>query len=113
VATFDPDLGSLVQFKDGRKEFMRNKTQILILQNYELIKQRMLTANAPDPLAPTNKNKAVMDAKLSGYGFLAGAANQKKRKREEMELTGRFMYKFKEGHSKNFRRELTFDYFLA
>ena len=25
---------------------------------------------------------------------------------------GRFMYKFKEGHSKNFKRELTFDFFL-
>lgn len=25
---------------------------------------------------------------------------------------GKFMYKFKEGHSKNFKRELTFDFFL-
>jgi len=54
-----------------------------------------------------------MDAKLSGYGFLAGAQNPKKRKREEIETAGRFMYKFKEGHSKNFRRELNFAYFLV
>jgi len=27
--------------------------------------------------------------------------------------TAKFTYKFKEGHSKNFKRELTFDYFLT
>lgn len=111
AAVFEPDLGALVQFEGGRKEFMRAKTQILILQNYEQVRQRMLTAGDPADGQPSNKNKAVMDAKLSGYGFLAGP--QKKRKREEMEVAGRFMYKFKEGHSKNFRRELCFDYFLA
>jgi len=64
------------------------------------------------------KQQAVIDAKLSGYGFLAGVVqqqnlnNQKKRKREEISETGKFIYKFKEGHSKNFKRELTFDYFL-
>jgi hypothetical protein len=59
--------------------------------------------------------KAIMDAKLSGYGFLAGiqqAKNQKKRKFDQISQTGRFTYKYKEGHSKNFKRELTFDYFL-
>lgn len=129
MALFEPDISSLVTFKDGRIEYMRNKTQVLILQNYESIKQRMLTSAtglSGDPLrAQTlqkNKQQAVMDAKLSGYGFLAGViqqANQKKRKREEISgadtavgQTGRFIYKFKEGHSKNFKRELTFDYFL-
>jgi hypothetical protein len=38
VASFEPDIGSLVTFKNGRNEFMRNKTQILVLQNYELVK---------------------------------------------------------------------------
>ncbi len=125
VAQFEPDITSLVSFKGGRVEFMRNKTQILILQNYESIKQRMLTgAQVSDPFAAKSlkagPKQAIMDAKLSGYGFLAGVIsqqqqnNQKKRKREEFEsATGRFMYKFKEGHSKNFKRELTFDYFLA
>lgn len=28
-------------------------------------------------------------------------------------LQGRFRYKFQEGHSKNFKRELHFDWFLA
>lgn len=28
---FDPDISSLVQFKGGRQEYLRNKTQILIL----------------------------------------------------------------------------------
>lgn len=41
----------------------------------------------------------------------------KKRKRNEMsgeekQSGGKFAYKFKEGHSKNFRRELAFDFFL-
>jgi molybdopterin synthase catalytic subunit len=43
IASFDPDIGSLVTFTGGRKEYLRNKTQILILQNYEQVKQRMLT----------------------------------------------------------------------
>lgn len=38
VAQFDPDLGQLLSYKGGRREFMRNKTQILMLQNYETIK---------------------------------------------------------------------------
>ena len=38
VASFEPDIGGLVTFKGGRNEFMRNKTQILLLQNYELVK---------------------------------------------------------------------------
>jgi hypothetical protein len=40
----------------------------------------------------------------------------KKRKRNEISGNGnnigRFIYKYKEGHSKNFKRELNFDYFL-
>lgn len=28
------------------------------------------------------------------------------------EVAGRFRFKFKEGHSKNFRREVTFDWFI-
>lgn len=43
IASFEPEIGSLVSFTGGRKEYMRNKTQILILQNYESVKQRMLT----------------------------------------------------------------------
>ena len=31
---------------------------------------------------------------------------------EASEISGRFRFKFKEGHSKNFRREVTFDWFL-
>jgi hypothetical protein len=59
---------------------------------------------------------------MSGFGFLAGIQqqnqNNRKRKRDEMNGVGlegdkgKFMYKFKEGHSKNFKRELTFDFFL-
>ena len=48
VASFEPDIGSLVTFKNGRNEFMRNKTQILMLQNYELVKQKMLACTAGD-----------------------------------------------------------------
>ena len=29
------------------------------------------------------------------------------------EILGKFTYKFKEGHSKNFKGELTIDYFLG
>jgi hypothetical protein len=43
IANFEPDIGSLVTFSDCSKEFMKNKTQILILQNYEIVKQKMLT----------------------------------------------------------------------
>lgn len=78
VASFEPDITSLVNFLGGKQEFMRNKTQILIQQNYEQIKQRMLNsvtgaigdALASNPLKA--KQQAVIDAKLSGYGFLAG-----------------------------------------
>lgn len=38
IANFEPDIGSLVSFFGSRKEFLRNKTQILILQNYETVK---------------------------------------------------------------------------
>ena len=41
---------------------------------------------------------------------------RKKRTLAEMtsdERLGKFTYKFKEGHSKNFKRELTIDYFLG
>jgi hypothetical protein len=67
--------------------------------------------------AQNKKQQSIIDSKLSGYGFLAGImqqhqVNQKKRKREEISDSGKFIYKFKEGHSKNFKRELTFDYFL-
>jgi hypothetical protein len=63
------------------------------------------------------KPKAVVSQTLTGLGIFAGILNQKKRKLNEMSgdgcsNLGRFMYKFKEGHSKNFKRELTFDYFL-
>jgi len=66
-----------VQFTDGRKEFMRNKIQLLILQNYETVKQKMLTMGSTmgiDVFKTTslkNKQQAIMDAKLTGYGFLA------------------------------------------
>jgi hypothetical protein len=30
IASFEPDIGSLVTFTGGRKEYMRNKTQLLI-----------------------------------------------------------------------------------
>lgn len=77
IASFEPDISSLVTFAGGRKEFMRNKTQIMILQNYEQVKQRMLTNSSINlfsvPLIK-NKQQALQDAKLSGYGFLAGFA---------------------------------------
>jgi hypothetical protein len=42
--------------------------------------------------------------------------NEKKRKRHEMsgdyDTSGKFLYKFKEGHSKNFKRTLDFDFFI-
>ena len=106
-------------YSGGRKEFMRNKTQILINQNYELIKQRMLTGTKGD-FSETQKKPlaATVDTKINGDGFLAGIAQQqnKKRKRDQIsdenkQQGGKFMYKFKEGHSKNFRRELNFDFF--
>lgn len=31
IAEFEPDITSLVTFKGGRKEYMRTKTQVLIL----------------------------------------------------------------------------------
>lgn len=45
IPNFEPDIGSLVTFKGGRQEYMRNKTQVLVLHNYELVKQRMLTSS--------------------------------------------------------------------
>eukprot|EP00347_Sterkiella_histriomuscorum_P000515 403375550 len=146
IAQFEPDLTSLVTFKGGHKQYMRNKTQILVLQNYESIKQRMLTSSNGQlgdyfETLKLKKSAAIEDTKLSGFGFLAGIAaqtqqNQKKRKldqisgarsnqnnaenaiseqnqQQQQESTGRFTYKFKEGHSKNFKRELNFDYFTA
>lgn len=31
VAEFEPDIGALLSYQGGRREFMRNKTQILML----------------------------------------------------------------------------------
>ena len=56
---------------------------------------------------------------MTGFGFLSSIVakqNCKKRKREEVMGTvanlGRVVFKFKEGHSKNFKRQLDFNYFL-
>ncbi len=89
------------------------------MQNYESIKQRMLTSGGTEDFFDALKrkqHKALEDSKLSGFGFLAGMQLSKKRKRDQISNEnplGRFLYKFKEGHSKNFKRELGFDYFIA
>ncbi|CDW81860.1 chromosome transmission fidelity protein 18 homolog [Stylonychia lemnae] len=144
IAKFEPNITQLVTFLGGNKLYMRNKTQVLVMQNYESIKQRMLTSNAKADdyfeYMSMKKTQAIEDTKLQGYGFLAGFAqqsqqNQKKRRLDQIsggsaappiqqtnalsldekanKNVGRFIYKFKEGHSKNFKRELNFDYFIS
>ena len=91
------------------------------MQNYEKVKQAML--------ANESTNKAIFVQKLgektrqsqvgisnfmarSGVGANLGADN-KKRNIEAVELPqGRFRLNFKEGHSKNFKREVEFNWFM-
>lgn len=101
---------------------MRAKTQTLIHQNYEVIKQSMLSADSSKPAfaGENGLNSQGGSAKpaLGGlFQLLAQpkkGANAKKRNENESLLAdpGMFSYKFKEGHSKNFKRELTIDFFI-
>lgn len=79
-------------------------------------------AGEEQPMSQAAKQKeALQNRRLEGYGIMANflqqaQKNQKKRTRDQIsgaQQSGRFMYKFKEGHSKNFKRELNFDYFLS
>jgi len=42
--------------------------------------------------------------------MMTGLGYKKKRNPDEL---GQFVYKFKEGHSKNFKQDAKFDYFLS
>ena len=58
---------------------MRPKTQVLIMQNYESIKQRMLSSEngvIGDYFESLRKRplNSIQDTKITGYGFLAGVA---------------------------------------
>ena len=67
----------------------------------------------------TVRNEKAGAQQITGFGFFADLIKQTSKKRKRVELsgnnggnTGKFIYKFKEGHSKNFKRKLDFDYFL-
>ena len=45
---FSPAIDTLITFSSSRKELMRNKTKVLIMQNYEGIKQHMLTSKTSE-----------------------------------------------------------------
>ena len=93
------------------------------MQNYEGIKQKMLTQTLSE-LEKEKKAKELANKKelvcqeITGFGFLSSIVKQNQKKRKHDEISGgannlgRFLYKYKEGHSKNFKRELTFDFFL-
>ena len=57
IPTFEPDITKVVSFGHNKTQFMRLKTQQLILQNYEKVKQAML--------AGTSADKAIYTCRLS------------------------------------------------
>jgi hypothetical protein len=87
--SFDPNIVQLVTFGPG-KTFIRSKLQSIIRQNYQIYKRKI---KGNDVLKPSSDLLALM-------------GNKKKRAEG-----GSFVYKFKEGHSKNFKQDIKFDYF--
>lgn len=149
IAQFTPDISKLVCFgldsapqmntngfvknngaqlksaiQGGNQLFMRNKTQVLIQQNYESIKQAMLCGK--QGASEANSMKEMMSFKGRQQAQTGAQAIRKAytlfptaNKRQmpgsptsDAAAEGKFIYKFKEGHSKNFKRELTADYFV-
>ena len=132
IPTFVPDISNVVTFgtakHDSRgrlmsghqKHGMRLKTQLLIMQNYEKVKQAMLVgkdtnraiyvAKFADKATPTSRQGPSM------MSFMNNLKSNVAKKRTFNEVPGakvggRFRFKFQEGHSKNFKREVGFDFF--
>jgi hypothetical protein len=123
-----------------KKKYMRQKTQTLLMQNYEKVKQCMLTGQSSEKaIYQIKKLGASSPRAMKGevkYGLscfmntINTSTNSKKRPITEMSkepvnnqdfiatgknhnhLNGRFRFKFQEGHSKNFKREMPFDWFV-
>lgn len=109
---------------------MRQQTQMLLMQNYEKVKQAMLSGTDTDKAVFIQKfvvkeevpeeyrnNKPVASKKrtldqISGNRDSANTEEFRKDGISENYIPGRFRFKHKEGHSKNFKRELTFEWFL-
>ena len=100
---------------------MRTKTQVLIAQNYEALKQRMLSdREGGDTVMKTEKKEKILQTStqktITGIGIFSLLSKQNKKRKEgevATQANAKFTYKFKEGHSKNFKRELPFTYFIA
>ena len=80
---------------------MKLKTQQLFEQNQERVKQAMLVGL--DPKAVLFPKKETTSVKKRSILEIT---------RPDLKTPGKFRFKFHEGHSKNFKRELRFDWFL-
>jgi len=115
-AVFDPDIAHLVCFGPKSRLPMRVKTQSQIMQNYEAIKQRMLLGvevedNSPDAKSNQFDRKSAAQKPTTGAIFSLLGQLVKKRSKADEHTEGKLIYKFKEGHSKNFKREAPITYF--
>jgi hypothetical protein len=91
---------------------------MLIKQNYEKVKQAMLAGQDPAKAIYVSKLTdnagRAQSSSLSNFmtNVQANSTQNKKRNIDEL-AKGRFRFKFQEGHSKNFKRELDFEWFLS
>lgn len=123
-ASFSPDIAKLVIFESSRMTRrlpMQLRTQTQILREYEPIKQAMLTGGGaveerqiePTPTKQQAQQRGIMSTGI--FSILSQPVRKKRTLAEAAgaDAAGKFTYKFKEGHSKNFKRELTIDFFLG
>jgi len=112
-ASFKPDLGSVMTFGDDSQRFMiRPTTQILIMNNFH----KMATALSQNLEEGEKRRKAeIAQSRLNNVFAptrIQGILSKKRSAKDQPgDDTSRFVYKFKEGHSKNFKRELPFSFF--
>lgn len=103
---FEPNITECVAFQGlkGSKLTLRPRTQTLILQQFHRVKQEMLNGSSTEKVATP---------KASLVGVPSIFPVKKKRALADIpaEEEQYFTYKFKEGHSKNFKKELKLDYF--
>lgn len=62
---------------------------------------------------PGGKNSPLAKSEYSLISAMAASGAVKKKRLQAEGLAGQFSYKFKEGHSKNFKQELKFKFLLA
>lgn len=78
----------------------------MIRQTFVNFKRKVLSGGLS---TQTELNKVIAGKDTSNTALLAMLGQQKKRGTGD----GQFQYKFKEGHSKNFKQEAKFSYFLT